>query len=153
MTAVAKSLKDNLKQLLRRLSLRRIRLRLFFVFVNVATTKSPTNNRNRIRPKVNLKQLLKEASKKRSCFILSLRHYKNDAFSSRPERPGYKAKKKNAPSFYFAAIRSFNSIEVPSSRGGRSEAQHNAPRQGSAMPPEACQTRYNAAQSKNKKLN
>ena len=67
-------------------------------------------------------------------FILSLRHYKNDAFSSRPERPGYKAKKKNAPSFYFAAIRSFNSIEVPSSRGGRSEAQHNAPRQGSAMP-------------------
>ena len=48
--------------------------------------------------------------------------------------PGYKAKKKNAPSFYFAAIRSFNSIEVPSSRGGRSEAQHNAPRQGSAMP-------------------
>ena len=45
-----------------------------------------------------------------------------------------KLRKKNAPSFYFAAIRSFNSIEVPCSRGGRSEAQHNAPRQGSAMP-------------------
>jgi hypothetical protein len=90
-----------------------------------------------------LKQLLKEASKKRSCFILSLHHYKNDAFSSRPERPGYKAKKKNAPSFYFAAIRSFNSIEVPSCRGGRSEAQHNAPRQGSALPSLGVPDHYN----------
>ena len=133
MTAVAKSPKDNLKQLLRGLSLRRIRLRFFFVFLTLRQQK-PRKNRNRIRPKINLKQLLKEASKKRNCFILSLRHYKHDAFCLRPERPGYKAKKKNAPSFYFAAIRSFNSIEVPSSRGGRSEAQHNAPRQGSAMP-------------------
>ena len=47
--------------------------------------------------------------------------------------PGYKAKK-NAPSFYFAAIRSFNSIEVPSSRGGRSEAQHNPPRCSHLLP-------------------
>ena len=32
-------------------------------------------------------------------------------------------------------------IDVPSNPGGRSVAQHNAPRQGSAMPPEACQSR------------
>ena len=42
--------------------------------------------------------------------------------------------RKKTPSLCFAVLRCFNSIEVPSSRGGRSEAQHNAPRQGSAMP-------------------
>jgi len=42
--------------------------------------------------------------------------------------------RKKGPSFCFAVVRCFNSFEAPSSRGGRSEAQHNAPRQGSAMP-------------------
>ena len=54
--------------------------------------------------------------------------------------------RKKGPSFCFAVVRCFNSIEVPSSRGGRSEAQHNAPRQGHALLPTACQT--TAAQSK-----
>ena len=47
--------------------------------------------------------------------------------------PGHRAWKKH--SVILTCCHScLNAIKVPSSRGGRSEAQHNAPRQGSAMP-------------------
>ena len=42
--------------------------------------------------------------------------------------------RKKGPSFCFAVVRCFKSIEVPSSRGGRSEAQHN-PAAGSPKEP------------------
>ena len=50
---------------------------------------------------------------------------------------------KNAMPHWIAFTRSPQAIAVPYSRGGRSEAQHNAPRQGSALPPTACQTTHN----------
>ena len=42
--------------------------------------------------------------------------------------------KKNAMSYSVPCIRYPRALAMPSSRGGRSEAQQNAPRQGSALP-------------------
>ena len=46
-------------------------------------------------------------------------------------------------SYCVAFTRDLYAIAVPYSRGGRSEDQLNAPRQGSALPLTACQTSYN----------
>jgi hypothetical protein len=103
--------------------------------------KNATKYRHRIRPKVNLEQLLKETSKMKDAVFLASVVNGRDA----------KLRKKG-PSFCFAVVRCFNSIEVPSSRGGRSEAQHNAPRQGSAMPTFGVPDHSCAEQKKRAKL-
>jgi len=96
---------------------------IVFLFFKVATTKKCNEISPSYPPEKQLRITSKRNEQTENCFILSLRR----------ERPGCKAKKKGPP-FCFAVVRCVNSIEVPSSRGGRSEAQHNAPRQGSAMP-------------------
>ena len=130
MTAVDKSLKDDCKELCRGLSLKQIwlplgqiRLRFFFCFLKLHQPKKCNEISPSYPPEKQLRIISKRNEQTGNCFILSLRR----------ERPGCKAKKKGPP-FCFAVVRCVNSIEVPSSRGGRSEAQHNAPRQGSAMP-------------------
>ena len=51
--------------------------------------------------------------------------------------------KKNAMSYSVPCIRYSLALAMPSSRGGRSEAQQNAPRQGAVLPSTACQTSHN----------
>ena len=99
-------------------------MRFFLCFLfNVAATKNGTKYCHRIRPKVNLAQLLKETNKMRDDLFLA------SVVNGRDAKP-----RKKAPSFCSAVLRCFNSIEVPSSRGGRSEAQHNPPRCSHLLP-------------------
>ena len=51
--------------------------------------------------------------------------------------------KKSAMSCSVPSLRYPQAIATPPSRGGRSEAQQNAPRQGSALSLTACQTSHN----------
>jgi hypothetical protein len=80
----------------------------------------------------------KQTSKNRSRFIQRLTNWKTIRLYL-ASWTATQSLTKNAASFWLAATRCLYAIEVQSSRGGRSEAQHNAPRQGSALPWTACQ--------------
>ena len=69
--------------------------------------------------------------KKSEHFVLYLRHF--CGLGRSPNRRHSPTLNKNVMSCSVACIRYSPSFAMPSSRGGRSEAQQNAPRQGSAL--------------------
>ena len=147
-----------------------------YMYALTLRQKTTTKNRSRIRLKVNLKQLLLRLNLRQlglhktkhaiTCMRMYLSAVATALKSSEKSKRAETAQTKNlrlylaswtawiqslekqVPSFWLAATRCLYAIELPSSRGGRSEAQHDAPRQGSALPIAGVPDHYNAVPTK-----